>query len=88
MRSPQGYAVISGPEGIVEADTYSCKHCQRIVHVPPRCDPADLGGLCKMCMGLICPACVNEGACAPFEKKLELYEKANRFHRAVGTVLR
>lgn len=56
-----------------ECDTFTCGHCQRVVHVPPRCDPADMGGLCKVCMAPICPRCLDKG-CTPFEKALELAE--------------
>src|SRR5512143_1685512 len=87
MRNPGGYAVKTDPTGIYEWDSFTCFHCQQVVHVPARADPADLGGLCKMCMKLICPKCVNLGGCMPFEKKLEAYERAHRFHKAVGTVL-
>lgn len=89
MRNPGGYSVIFDPEnGAIENDTITCAHCQRVVIVPPRCDPSDLGGFCRVCMRHICGPCADVGGCVPFEKKLEAYEKANRFHRAVGTVLR
>ena len=88
MRSPQGYARVSGPDGVVERDTFTCHHCQRIVFVAPKADPSTLGGFCRLCMKHICGPCAHEGTCRPFEKKLEEYERANRFHRAVGTVLR
>ncbi len=57
-----------------EIDTFSCRHCQRVVHVPPRCDPADMGGLCKQCMGLVCPRCYDKGTCTPWEVELERRE--------------
>jgi hypothetical protein len=88
MRNPGGYAVLTGPDGIREWDSFTCSHCQRIVQVAARCDPSDLGGFCRMCMKHICGPCTDEGSCTPFEKKLEQYERANRFHQAVGTVLR
>lgn len=79
---------MTSPDGLVERDTFTCSHCQRVVLVTPRCDPADLGGFCRMCMKHLCGPCADEGNCTPFEKKLERYERANRFHQAVGTVLR
>lgn len=78
MRNAQGYACIMDPEeGTREADTFTCFHCQYVVHVKPKCDPADMGGLCKQCMKLICPRCVGKG-CRPFLKQLEVEE--NRYH--------
>ncbi len=84
MRRPQGYARLFGPgldgvtdQGIAalqrdkECDTFTCAHCNRVVHVPALTDPANIGGLCKQCMGFICPACVEKAACTPFESKLE-----------------
>lgn len=68
MRNPTGYATISGPEGIQEIDTFTCFHCNSIVHVK-----GDPGGFCRHCMKLICPKCVGQG-CTPFLKKLERWE--------------
>lgn len=80
MRKPGGYAAIIG-ETLTEFDTFTCFHCQRITHVKPRCDPADLGGLCKVCMKLICERCVGHG-CTPFEKKIdEMEERAYRLRQ-------
>lgn len=86
MRNPQGQATLVGPKFIGktpaaptalqtenECDTFTCGHCQRIVHVPVRCDPADLGGLCKCCMRLVCPNCVGK-SCTPWEKAIEAME--------------
>jgi hypothetical protein len=82
MPRPGGYACLSDPEaGVKEWDTITCAHCNSIVHVKPRTDPADIGGLCKQCMGLICRRCVR-GACAPFLKRLDDMEARERFRRA------
>lgn len=35
MHAAGGYAVIVGPEGRVEMDTFTCAHCGGIVHQPP-----------------------------------------------------
>ena len=51
-----------------ECDTATCGHCQTIIFVRPFCDPADLGGLCKRCMRIICRKCVDRGICVPWEK--------------------
>lgn len=85
MRNPGGYAVWTEADGgIVERDSFTCRHCQFVVFVPPRTDPANLGGLCKQCMGLICPKCVAQGTCTPFEKALEKMEAKDRFLRSAG----
>src|ERR1700722_11982274 len=99
MRNPGGYVVITSPEtqrvrfdrlrceeirsGTFEADTITCFHCSRIIHIKPRMDPADMGGLCKICMKFICPACVGLG-CTPFEKRLEAMEKRDIARRSYG----
>lgn len=93
MRKPQGYAVLTVaqeavvklgglqaeevPAGVIETDTFSCNHCNRVTHVKARMDPAELGGLCKICYGLICKFCVGRG-CDPLEAKLERAEA--RYH--------
>ena len=98
MRNAQGYATLvgpgyteagerAGPKSLAdngEADTFTCGHCQHVVHVEPLCDPANAGGLCKNCMRLICPRCVGKGICVPWEKMIERIEDKARFCREVG----
>ena len=84
MLKPGGYAVLSGPDGTKEADTFTCAHCQHIVHVKPLADAADSGGLCKVCMGLICSTCVDVGTCTPWQVQWEKMEARDRFLRSVG----
>lgn len=99
MRNPGGYSIITTPVsqianfdglrceevkmGMHETDTFTCYHCNHVVHVKPRMDPADLGGLCKSCMKLICPQCLN-GGCTPFEKAIEALEKKQIALRSYG----
>jgi hypothetical protein len=81
-RQARSYSIITDPAyGMPqESDTFTCKHCCRVVFVKPRCDAASLGGRCYVCDGLICPACVGKG-CDPMEKKLERWEAAGRLYR-------
>jgi hypothetical protein len=81
---PGGYAVLSDPSGVKEADTFTCGHCQHIVHVKPLADAADSGGLCKVCMKLICETCVDRGTCTPWEQQMERIEARDRFLRSAG----
>jgi len=75
VRNAGGYAYTFDVGGIrQEADTFTCFHCNTIVVVKPKCDPCDLGGLCRICDKMICPKCVDLGSCTPFEKKLERQE--------------
>ena len=98
MRNPHGYATIIGDlarkdpklveQGIrhteAEIDTYQCSHCNAVKHVPPCMDAADMGGLCKICMGLICPKCVDKGVCAPWEAEMERREAREESLRSYG----
>jgi len=85
MRNPGGYLQIFSPEGAVEEyDTMTCGHCNRIVKIKHKCDPSDLGGLCKLCMKMICPDCVNTGECEPFEEKLKRMEARADALRSYG----
>jgi hypothetical protein len=77
----KGYTVLTGPAGIIEAETFSCGHCQRIVTIKPRCDPADMGGRCYVCDSLICEGCVGKG-CSPVEKRLEAAEASYHARRS------
>jgi hypothetical protein len=80
-----GYLQTFTPDGLVEADTFTCQHCNRIVAVKPMCRPEDLGGRCTCCGGLICQSCVGKG-CDHIEKKLQRIEA--RFHalRSYGLI--
>ncbi len=92
---PQGYARLLEQDKttvVLEADTYTCQHCQRIVHVQPREDPSSLGS-CPNCrdkktLGLICPRCADKmargGGCVPFELVLEEIEARGRVLRSYG----
>jgi hypothetical protein len=84
MRKPQGYATEVSPAGSRELDTFTCSHCQRIVPVKPLAAPEDFGGLCKVCMKLICPGCVKLGSCLTWEAKMEKMEATERFLRSAG----
>lgn len=96
MRRPQGHAQVfeagiapsrdPGLEALSlhgECDTFTCAHCQHIVHVPPRADPASCGGLCGHCNGLICPKCVGK-ECRPFLQQLEEAEAREAARRSYG----
>lgn len=85
MRGQGGYAFSFDAGGIrQEADTFTCFHCQKVVVVKPKCDPCDLGGMCRICDKMICPGCVEIGHCDPFEKKLEREEARYRALRSYG----
>ncbi len=71
-------------EGVMEIDSFSCFHCNRVIHVLPKCDPADLGGHCKLCDKLICPQCYGKGGCDTLEAKLERAEASYHARRSYG----
>lgn len=84
MRRAGGYAVWTDENGRrVEADTFSCRHCQRITHVKPKQDPTELGGLCKVCMGLVCSECAGKG-CDEVQRKLDRAEASYHARRSYG----
>ncbi|MGH6821947.1 MAG: hypothetical protein ACREC4_00395 [Methylocella sp.] len=75
MRRPGGWLCISTDGANKEFDTFTCRHCGTIVVVPHKCRPDDLGGLCTVCGGLVCPQCIGKG-CTPMERRLEQMEAA------------
>lgn len=75
---------LSGQRLPAECDSYTCGHDGRVVFVPPKQKPEDIGGLCFMCMKLICPACVAAGKCDPLEAKLERMERRQDTLRSYG----
>jgi hypothetical protein len=85
MRNPGGYATWTGPDGMREADTFTCAHCNKIVHVKPLAPADELGGFCRNCMKAVCPACTDKG-CTPFERRLEDWEAAYHARRSYGVI--
>lgn len=78
----QGYAAVSSPTGkTVEMHTRTCGHCMRVDHIKPKMDPAEMGGLCFVCMRLVCQGCVGKG-CDVIEKKLERAEASYHARRS------
>lgn len=71
-------------QGVIEFDTFTCGHCGGVRHVKAKERPEDTGGLCKQCMKLICPHCLETGRCDPLEKKLERAERRAEALRSYG----
>ena len=80
-RNQEGALEYNDPDRSATFRTFTCQHCNKVTYVPPLADPADIGGLCKRCMGLICPQCLAAGDCDPIEAKIERMEEAQRFWR-------
>jgi hypothetical protein len=70
-----GEGEIIGETGNQRHSTFTCGHCNNLNVVKVKCRPEDLGGLCKVCMKLICPGCYKTGMCDPFEEKLKRSEE-------------
>lgn len=87
MLRPGGYAIIVDPALAkpVEADTFTCGHCNGIVfcQATPSLPKPDIGGFCRLCYKHICGKCADKRSCDPFEKKLERMEQRARFLNAV-----
>lgn len=84
MRNPGGYGLMCEPgKRDVEHDTFTCAHTNRVVIVKPGARPEDIGGLCKVCMGLICSEEVGR-PCVVLEKRLQRMEDSARFARDAG----
>lgn len=84
MLKPGGYAVTTYDDGrIVEHDTASCKHCNRMYHVGVKQRAEDIGGLCMTCMGIVCPQCVGKG-CDEIQRKLDRAEASYHARRSYG----
>lgn len=52
-------------------DTYTCRHCNRIVIVQPMQRPEDIGRRCGGCDGLLCVACSARDGCSHIEKRCD-----------------
>ncbi len=90
MRNPGGVGVITDPNVAApyqECDTFTCGHCQYVVFVPVRQNPEDIGGLCKQCMVLICPKCVDRMVCVTWEQMIAMQEAHGRTFRSIEETL-
>ena len=84
MRLAGGYAFSFDPDGVrQECDTFTCYHCNSVVHVKPKSNPDEFGSMCRVCMKMVCQHCAKLG-CTPFEKRLEQMEKRDRALRSYG----
>ncbi len=85
MLRPGGYSVLNDPDNAlpVEHDTFTCKHCQRVVRVKPMCDPVEMGGRCTLCDAFICKHCVGK-QCVPWERQMEIHEARADALRSYG----
>lgn len=74
-----GYETIIEPgKATLEADTFTCCHCNGIVSVRPFAPASEAGGWCARCAKPICGPCADKGTCRPFEKWLDEVEKKAR----------
>lgn len=81
MRNAGGYVLVTSPDSRrVEADTFTCIHCNRVVIVPVKASASDMGGWCALCAKPVCKNCAGK-ACEPFEIKLKRMEDRSRFAR-------
>lgn len=102
MRRPGGYVTITSPDatvahfdkfsceqiqaGTFEADTFTCIHCNRIIHVKAKASPDEFGSMCRNCMKMVCPTCAD-GPCVPFMKKIEAMEEKDYLRRQYSMVM-
>lgn len=72
---PAGFAILTGPDGTVEADSLQCGHCGR--HWTVRPGSGRRRGFCTCCMRPTCgPSCpAGTAACIPQDLFLENIEK-------------
>lgn len=101
MRNPGGQATIISPDnsvarfgefrcesinaGVFEVDTFTCIHCNKVVHVKARTPMDDFGSMCRGCMKMTCPKCAD-GPCVPFLKKIEQMEKQDYIRRQYAMI--
>jgi hypothetical protein len=97
MRNAGGHALVTNPApaklslaglsceevgaGVFEVDTFTCKHCNCVRHVPVRSQGDEY--FCRNCMARICPPCADH-PCIPFLKKLERAEARQEALRSYG----
>jgi hypothetical protein len=83
MHKPGGVLIRYDVTGEHHCDTFTCRHCPRVVIVPPGAHPDQFGDFCRSCMAPICLRCASK-PCDHFEKKLERSEAAGRMLADMG----
>lgn len=98
LRHAGSFTITDPDRPLVERDTISCGHCQRILVVKPHTastvylvfDRAswtwqeEAGAFCRVCMSAICLPCCAQGRCTPWERRLEASEARDRLRRSLG----
>jgi hypothetical protein len=98
MLKPGGHAEVIGGRGTFacfevgnrtmvtsdqhEIDTWTCAHCNHVVHAPTRKRDTDYF-FCRNCMARICDPCADH-PCVPFMKQVEAQEERTRRLQAYG----
>jgi len=98
MRNATGQGIIFGGSGTTaafepgkwfkvdsdqhEADTWTCNHCNRLVHAPVIKKDTEYF-FCRQCMARICDPCADH-PCIPFMKKIEEQEERAYRLRCLG----
>lgn len=83
-----GYLRITSPNGGKdhERDTFTCRHCNKIVEVKPMCRPEDMGRICGGCDGILCKRCSMKEGCSHIEKRLKTWEDRDNWRRNIGAL--
>lgn len=99
IRGATGYAQMFDPDTrVVEHDTATCGHCQRVIFTKPGSAATvylildrrtlqyrdEAGAFCRVCMRPVCLACHAHGGCRPWEAMIEKAESRERFLRSAG----
>lgn len=78
MLRAQGYATLFDPDkGLKECDTFTCAHCNRIIHKPVNRHIEEVGDFCRSCMKVVCARCADKRVCTPLMKSIEMQEERN-----------
>jgi hypothetical protein len=81
----QGYACIVDPDtGLRETDTYTCAHCNKVIHAPVNKKLEEVGDFCRNCMKVICAFCADKRVCTPLMKQIEAMEERDYRRRQMG----
>lgn len=88
MQQRGGYALLIDPAAphVVERDTFSCSHCNRVVmlHDTNGKRLESVAVHCHGCDARVCVPCAEHAKCDPLEEKLKRSEARGAFFRSVG----
>jgi hypothetical protein len=85
--SAKGYrAEFDGNQQVpgTERQTFTCCHCPRIVSIPHKAKPEELGRFCHQCGQMTCMTCAHDPNCRSYMRQVDAFLRRAALLKAAG----